>query len=442
MENEAWKFPELTIPADKFRQLEEVVTERNRIRQLIEKAKAGKVKVKEQIFQKVISGYETQMAEVVQKYEPVREEIANLLREIRQREADIRAEFTSANDQVEELRFRCEVGEFSPEDLAAREAEHKNHIGALETKLKVVEDTYGRCRQYLGDDDFNDAVESGGSSEAPPAGEPESEVIGAPPAAEAASADVEIVSAPDAGQDIDIQSAPAPDVEIGASDDIVIQEGEPVPAPPPPPPPAAKARPAPKAPAPPPPPPAPKAPPAPPKAPPPPPKPAGRPAAPPPPPRPAPPSPLEEGNPEMTLAEPIPFASSEEAANPDSTLDGGPVPGAPSKGAADIEATISFQQRSVLHVLKADGKTDTYLLGSDPLSIGRHHTNDIVLLDRSISRKHAEVKKEAEGYVMTDMSSGGGFIVNGEKKKRTVLKSGDELVIGEFKLVYKEEMGI
>jgi len=117
-----------------------------------------------------------------------------------------------------------------------------------------------------------------------------------------------------------------------------------------------------------------------------------------------------------------------------STLDG-------SEGTGDVEATITFQKRSFINVIKDDGAQDTYLLGVEPLSIGRNHRNDIVLLDRSISRKHAEVKKEGEGYVITDMSSGGGLMVNGEKNKSTVMKNGDEISIGDFRLVFKEEMG-
>jgi pSer/pThr/pTyr-binding forkhead associated (FHA) protein len=77
----------------------------------------------------------------------------------------------------------------------------------------------------------------------------------------------------------------------------------------------------------------------------------------------------------------------------------------------------------------------------EPLTIGRNHRNDIVLLDRSISRKHAEVKKEEEGFFITDLSSGGGIEINGEKTKRTALKPGDEISIGDFRLVFKEEMG-
>ncbi|GEM_PF-3499538 len=395
---------ELVVPSEKIQALEKIVSERNRIQGLIVKAEENKGKVKENIYRKVISEYESKLADVAAEYEPVREEVAEILKSIRKREQTIRAEMESVTDELEELKFRSEVGEFDAEELSRRQDEKKKHVEGLQKKVEIIEGTFGTCKQYLGEDDFNNAlaaVESpppaGGEADVPappPPAEPVEEVISVDDAAAyppppAPAEDVDVVS-PDAGAAPD-----AGDFDIDAGD-LIVQEDAP-PPPPPPPAPAPDFE-------------------------------ASGPAA-------DPATDLSTGDPELTLSEPIPMPQD---ASPGSTLDGGADMAA---GDQDVEATISFQKRAFLNLIKEDGSQDTFLLGMEPLSIGRNHRNDIVLLDRSISRKHAEVKKEAQGYSIVDLSSGGGLMINGEKTKQAALSNGDEIGIGDFKLVFKEEMG-
>ncbi|MHC5080930.1 MAG: FHA domain-containing protein [Planctomycetota bacterium] len=381
------QYPELAIPAEKVSLLEQIVSERNKIQALLGKAEANKGRVKDEIYQKVLSDYEAKLAEVAAKFEPIREEIGSILQEIRKRELALRKDQGSVHDELEELRFRCELGEFSPDELETQEQERGSQVQEYEAKLQTIESAYSICRQYLGEDDFNEVMEGVQTPAEPaPTEEPVEELISIddssgdiPPP----PPDVEFVAHPEGPVDLDLHS-----------EDMNVEEG----------------------------------------------------AVPPPPMIPVDPIPDEEGDggsedpmmtgdPELTLSEPIPMPV-EGAPEGGTTLDTG-TPGEPE----DIEATLSFQKRAFLNLLKEGGDQDTYLLGMESLTIGRNHRNDIVLLDRSISRKHAEVKKEDEGYILVDLSSGGGVLVNGDKKKRSVLKNGDEVTIGDFKLVYKEEMG-
>ncbi len=51
-------------------------------------------------------------------------------------------------------------------------------------------------------------------------------------------------------------------------------------------------------------------------------------------------------------------------------------------------------------------------LGADPLVIGRLGTCDITVDDRNVSREHAEVRAEGDSYVVVDLGSTNGTLLN------------------------------
>ncbi len=65
-----------------------------------------------------------------------------------------------------------------------------------------------------------------------------------------------------------------------------------------------------------------------------------------------------------------------------------------------------------------------------PLCIGRLPTCDIVLTDPNISRQHAQLTREGDGVILTDLRSTNGTIVNGVMISEKRLSSGDEFTIG------------
>jgi len=78
-----------------------------------------------------------------------------------------------------------------------------------------------------------------------------------------------------------------------------------------------------------------------------------------------------------------------------------------------------------------------YLLEGDVTRAGRHPESDIFLDDITVSRRHAELERGADGkVVIRDVGSLNGTYVNRERIEEQVLSGGDEVQIGKFKLVY------
>jgi Protein of unknown function (DUF3662)/FHA domain len=76
-------------------------------------------------------------------------------------------------------------------------------------------------------------------------------------------------------------------------------------------------------------------------------------------------------------------------------------------------------------------------LGPDPLLIGRDPQNDIVLDDRRVSRKHAEIRLRLGRYTLYDLQSTNGTYVNGRRVAEKVLDDGDQISVGGLELVFR-----
>lgn len=79
-----------------------------------------------------------------------------------------------------------------------------------------------------------------------------------------------------------------------------------------------------------------------------------------------------------------------------------------------------------------------FTLGDGITRIGRHPDSDISLDDITVSRRHAEVERSPEGYVVTDSGSLNGTYLNQERVDSGLIHHGDELQIGKFRLVFFE----
>ncbi|MBV8979697.1 MAG: FHA domain-containing protein [Acidimicrobiia bacterium] len=70
-------------------------------------------------------------------------------------------------------------------------------------------------------------------------------------------------------------------------------------------------------------------------------------------------------------------------------------------------------------------------IGDEPVTIGRQAECDVVLEDSNVSRRHAEVRRDGETYVLVDVGSTNGSKVNGTRVKQQALSDGDEITLGK-----------
>jgi len=107
----------------------------------------------------------------------------------------------------------------------------------------------------------------------------------------------------------------------------------------------------------------------------------------------------------------------------------------------DEESTVTLVEvprgTGALVVKRGPNVGSRYLLEQDVTRAGRHPESDIFLDDITVSRRHAELRRGADGkVVISDVGSLNGTYVNRERIEEQVLQAGDEVQIGKFKLVY------
>lgn len=114
--------------------------------------------------------------------------------------------------------------------------------------------------------------------------------------------------------------------------------------------------------------------------------------------------------------------------------------GAISLGAAEKLGVASGAPQ--LLVLGASGEpTERISLTREPVVIGRLSSNDVILSDSNVSRRHAELRKVEGRWTLVDLGSTNGTMVNGKLIKESPLNDGDELTFGASALRFKEAGG-
>ena len=73
-------------------------------------------------------------------------------------------------------------------------------------------------------------------------------------------------------------------------------------------------------------------------------------------------------------------------------------------------------------------------LDRDWIVIGRGRSADLVIAEPTISRAHAAIGWDAEGFFVQDLGSTNGSKVNGQRSPLARLKDGDDLQLGKLQL--------
>jgi hypothetical protein len=85
--------------------------------------------------------------------------------------------------------------------------------------------------------------------------------------------------------------------------------------------------------------------------------------------------------------------------------------------------------REIVEVVLDDEKFP--LEGHGPWTVGRSQENDIVVNDPNVSRKHARISRADNGFVVEDLGSTNGTLLDGAPIDRERIEGGDELTFGQ-----------
>jgi pSer/pThr/pTyr-binding forkhead associated (FHA) protein len=91
---------------------------------------------------------------------------------------------------------------------------------------------------------------------------------------------------------------------------------------------------------------------------------------------------------------------------------------------------------ALLAVRRGPTAGSRFLLDRDCVSAGRHPESDLFLDDVTVSRRHAEFRRENNEFRVVDTGSLNGTYVNRKPVDSAVLANGDEIQIGKFSLVF------
>ena len=124
---------------------------------------------------------------------------------------------------------------------------------------------------------------------------------------------------------------------------------------------------------------------------------------------------------------------------------GGTLPDAEQRAAADERSLNDSDAAAVdalpvgsalLVVQRGPSSGSRFLLDTEVVSAGRHPDSEIFLDDVTVSRRHAEFRRTAEGFTVADVGSLNGTYVNRDRIDEVALQGGDEVQIGKYRLVY------
>ena len=121
----------------------------------------------------------------------------------------------------------------------------------------------------------------------------------------------------------------------------------------------------------------------------------------------------------------------------DTTIGFSPITGEDEAGevGAGVESELESGQ-ALLVVQRGPNAGSRFLMDVDLTTAGRDTRSDIFLDDVTVSRRHAEFRRDDGKFFIRDAGSLNGTYVNRQRVEEAQLASGDELQIGKFKLTF------
>ncbi|WP_324653334.1 FHA domain-containing protein [Georgenia sp. H159] len=125
-----------------------------------------------------------------------------------------------------------------------------------------------------------------------------------------------------------------------------------------------------------------------------------------------------------------------------------PLTGSPPPGIRPVRTTVDPRLpdpavvaalppgHALLVVQRGPRAGEELTLDTDPALVGRHVDADICLDHVTVSRRHSEFLPYEGGHMVRDVGSLNGTYVNGVRVDATILRAGDEVQIGKYRLTY------
>jgi transcriptional regulator with PAS, ATPase and Fis domain len=90
--------------------------------------------------------------------------------------------------------------------------------------------------------------------------------------------------------------------------------------------------------------------------------------------------------------------------------------------------------RCALVILSGESRGSETIIGKDKFLIGKSSEADMVLIDQTVSRNHCEIVREAKGYLLRDLGSTNGTLLDGAEIREAYLKPGAIITVGKVEL--------
>ena len=105
------------------------------------------------------------------------------------------------------------------------------------------------------------------------------------------------------------------------------------------------------------------------------------------------------------------------------------------EGEERIEPSAHPRARLLVH---ADGAEREVPLTAEVLTIGRLPDCQVILTDKGVSRRHAQLKRQEGSWTITDLGSTNGTQLNGQTIQSRELGDGDRITIGTTVIEFRE----
>lgn len=115
---------------------------------------------------------------------------------------------------------------------------------------------------------------------------------------------------------------------------------------------------------------------------------------------------------------------------------------APGLSGEERAAVAALPRTSALLIMQRGPSAGArFLLDAEKTVAGRSVDADIFLDDVTVSRRHAEFVREGDDFLVRDIGSLNGTYINRTRIDSAVLRSGDEVQIGKYRLTFHPSPG-